>query len=92
MAQKKIFDHNEESNNQSALVENIQEQTDLISNEPQHQQIKLILVASPEAVRSAILHFHLIGEAEVSDWSRTIPSPSNPEEVMSILYRKIAVQ
>ena len=92
MPYNKDFGANEENNNQKPLPENTQEQADLTANEPQHQQIKLILVGSPEAVRSAILHFHSIGEAQVDDWSRTIPSPSNPEEVMSILFRKITVE
>ena len=92
MTHKKDFGANEENNNQTPLEENIQKQADLTANEPQNQQLKIMLVGSPEVVKSAIHHFYLIGEAEVNDWSRFQKSPSNPEEVMSILFRKITVQ
>ena len=92
MAHNKDFDANKENNNQPQSAENIEEQTDLIGNEPQRQTLKIMLIGSREVVRSAIMHFHLTGQADVGDWSRLEPNPSNPEEMMSILVRRITVQ
>ena len=93
MTQRKDFDTNEERINQPAsLEENIQEQTNLITNEPQRQKFKVMLFGSPEVINSAIHYFHLIRYAEVGDWSPLEPNPSNPEEMMSILVRYIMVQ
>ena len=81
MAYERDFGANEKTIDQKSLPENTKEQT-----------LKIMLVGSPEAVKSGIRHFYLKGEAQVSDWSRFLPSPSDPdEEVMSILFRKITV-
>ena len=92
MTHKKDFAANEEDNNQTPLEDDNQEQAELSTNEPQRQQLKIMLVGSPEVVRSAIHYFYLKDEAEVADWSPFQKSPSNPEEVISILYRKMTVQ
>ena len=92
MAQKKDFRSNEENNNQTPLAENIQEQTDLIGNEPQRQQLKHLLIGSREAVNSTIRHYLLTGQAQVGDWSPLQPCPHSPGEMMSILIRHITVQ
>ena len=82
MTYEKDFGANKETINRTSLAENTKDQI-----------LKIMLVGSPEAVTSGIRHFYLTGEAEVSDWSRFLPSPSNPDdEVMSILFRKITVQ
>ena len=82
MTYDKDFGANEERINQESLPENAKEET-----------LKVMLVGSPEAVKSGIRYFYLKHEAEVSDWSRFLPNPSNPDqEVMSILYCKITVQ
>ena len=92
MTYKKDFHLNEENNNQAALAENIQEQADVIANEPQRQQIKHLLVGSAEAVESTIRHYLLTGQAQVGEWSPLQPCPHSPGEMMSILIRHITVQ
>ena len=93
MTHKKEFDAIEQAIRQAELEQNISEQDDSTVNEPQRQKLKLVLIGSSEAVRGAIHNFHLTGHAEVGDWSRFLPSPTNnPEEVMSILIRKVTVQ
>ena len=92
MPQKNDFGANEEAIYQERLEENISEQADLTANEPQREQLKIMLVGSAKVVTSAIHYFHLEGYAEVGDWSRSIPSPNNPEEIMRILTRKFTVQ
>ena len=96
MTQKRYFDAIEEAINQVELEKNISgetpEQSDSIANEPQRRKLKLLMIGTPEVVQSAIYHFHLTGHSEVGDWSRFLPSPSDPEEVMSILVRKVTVQ
>ena len=92
MTHNKNFDANEETNNQTPSAENIQDQADLTANEPQRQILKIMLVGSREVVRSAIMHFHLTRQADVGDWSRLEPNPNNPEEMISILIRKITVE
>ena len=82
----------EETTNQTSLAQSIQEQTDLIANEPQREQVKLMVIGSPEAVRRTIYHFHLTGYAEVGDWSPLQQFPNNPEEKMSILVRHIMIK
>ena len=92
MTYNKGFGANEETTNQTSLAQSIQEQTDLIANEPQRQDLKLMLVGSPEAVRSGIHYFHVTGHAETGEWSPLQHCPNNQEEMMSILIRKITVQ
>ena len=92
MTHKKDFGPNEQAILRSALEQNAQKQTHLILEGTERQLLKIILLGSPEVVRSGILHFYVIGEAEVSDWSQMTPHPSNSEEVMTILSRKIRVQ
>ena len=91
MTHKKDFSPNEEVTNQSPLEENVQKQPDLSADEPKRQILKIVLVGSPEVVRGAILYSYLTGQVEVGDWSRMTPHPSNPEEVMSMLSRKVRV-
>ena len=92
MTHKKDFDPNEQIINQTPLIQKVQKQTDLILEEPKRQILKIVLVGSPEVVRSGILHFYVIGEAEVGDWSQVTPHPSNPDEVMTLMSRKIRIQ
>ena len=93
MTQETNFDAIKNAINEALLQVDILEEADLTADEPQRQKLKLVLIGSPEVVQSAIHHFHLIGYAEVGDWSRFLPSPTdNPEEVMSILIRKVTVQ
>ena len=91
MTHKTDFGANEQTINQSQLEQNAQKQTDLTLEGTERQLLKIILVGSPEVVRSGILHFYVIGEAEVGDWSQMTPHPSNPDEVMTISSRKIRV-
>ncbi len=58
--------------------------------EPKKEQIKHILMGPPKAVSSTINHLHVIGYANVGDWSQLLPT-ANPDEVMSILIRQILV-
>ena len=92
MTYENDFDANGETINQKPLAENIQEQADLSTNEPKRQKLKLMLIGSPEAVESAIYHFHLTGHAEIGEWSPLQECPNNPEEKMSILVRYITVE
>ena len=75
---------------------NIQEQIDLTANQPANESkrhtLKHILMGSPEAVKSAIYYYELKGQADIAHWSPLQPNPGNPEEVMSILVRKITVR
>ena len=82
MTHKKDFDINEETIERATLT----------LEGTERQILKIILVGSPEVVRSGILHFYVIGEAEVGDWSQVTPHPSNPDEVMTLMSRKIRVQ
>ena len=92
MTQKTILSLIAEKINQVQSEENIQEQGDLIANQAKRQPIKHLLIGSPQLVTSTIHCLHLVGYAEVGDWSPFSPNPDNPEEVISILVRKITVQ
>ena len=92
MPHKKDFDSNEERINQTPLNEKTEKPADLSANEPQRKELKVMLIGSREVVRSAIYHLHVTRQAEVGDWSRLEPNPNNPEEMVSILIRKITVQ
>ncbi|ALF52530.1 hypothetical protein ACX27_06210 [Nostoc piscinale CENA21] len=58
---------------------------------PHREPIKHLLIGSPKAVTSTIHHLHLLGYANVADWSPLLPT-DNPDEVMSILTRQILMQ
>ena len=52
----------------------------------------VLLIGSPQLVKSTIHYLHLVNYAEVGDWSRFLASPNNPEEVMSMLVRYLKVE
>ena len=87
MAYKKEFGANKETINQTLLARNTQEQ----ANEPQRQKIKLVLIGSSEVIKTTIHHFLVTGQAEAGDWSRIVPCPSSPGEMMSILVCYITI-
>ncbi|MCF4966768.1 hypothetical protein [Nostoc sp. CMAA1605] len=58
---------------------------------PQREPMKHLLIGSPKAVNSTIHHLHMLGYANVCDWSPLLPT-ENPGEVMSILTRQILMQ
>ena len=60
--------------------------------ETQREPIKHLLIDSPKSVKGIIHYFYAIVYAEVGDWSPFSPCANNPDEVMSILVRKIKVQ
>ena len=60
-------------------------------NEPQRQRLRHLLIGSREVVTRTIYYLHLIGYAEVGDWSPLQPNPKNTKEVISILIRYIRV-
>ena len=94
MPQNKDFGANQKTTNQERFEENTPEQTDLTANEPQREQLKIMLVGSGSAkvVTSAIHYSHLKGYAQLGDWSRSIPNPNNPEEIIRILTCKVTLQ
>ncbi|BAZ51531.1 hypothetical protein NIES4103_41880 [Nostoc sp. NIES-4103] len=57
---------------------------------PTREPIKHLLIGSPKAVTGTIHYLHIIGYANVGDWSQLI-STGNGDEVMSILIRQILV-
>ncbi|BAY79629.1 hypothetical protein NIES25_61140 (plasmid) [Nostoc linckia NIES-25] len=57
---------------------------------PKREQIKHLLIGSPKGVTSTINRLHLLGYANVGDWSQLLPT-ANPDEVMSILIRHILI-
>lgn len=62
--------------------------SELLLKEP----IKHLLIGSPKAITSTQRYLHQLGYAQMDDWSPLLPSPSNPQEVMSILVKQILVQ
>ena len=90
--QNNDFDTIQQAIYQASLEGDIPQQTEQTANQPQRQTVKLLLIGSPEVVTSIIHHLQLIGYAEVGEWSRSLPFPSSPDEVMRILLRKITVQ
>ncbi|MBD2455336.1 hypothetical protein H6G80_14755 [Nostoc sp. FACHB-87] len=58
---------------------------------PQREPIKHVLIGSVQAVTRTIQHLHIIGYANVNDWSVPQPTP-NSDEVMSILIRQILIR
>ncbi|MFN6563169.1 MAG: hypothetical protein RMY28_025710 [Nostoc sp. ChiSLP01] len=57
---------------------------------PKREQIKHLLIGSPKGITSTINRLHLLGYANVGDWSQLLPT-ANPNEVMSILIRHILI-
>ncbi|MBW4675627.1 MAG: hypothetical protein KME52_16855 [Desmonostoc geniculatum HA4340-LM1] len=55
---------------------------------PKREPVKHLLIGSPNAVTNTINRLHVIGYANVGDWSQLLPT-ANPDEVMSILIRQI---
>ncbi len=62
-----------------------------LSNKPESEKIKHILIGSSKAVIATIRVLHQLGYADIGDWSPLLPT-NNPSEVMSILIRTIIVQ
>ncbi|QLE44542.1 hypothetical protein FD723_31770 [Nostoc sp. C052] len=58
---------------------------------PRRERIKHLLIGSPKAVTSTIHLLHVLGYANVGDWSPLLPT-DNSNEVMSILTRQILTQ
>ncbi|NEO47393.1 MAG: hypothetical protein F6K55_26010 [Moorea sp. SIO4A3] len=52
------------------------------------EQIKHILIGSPQAVRNTISTLYALGYGQVNDWSTPQPT-ENPGEVISILIRYV---
>ena len=63
----------------------------IISQHPEPEKIKHILIGSKEAVISTIETLHQLGYANVRDWTPLLPT-SNPGEVTSVLLRSIILQ
>ncbi|NJO65160.1 MAG: hypothetical protein HC836_45740 [Richelia sp. RM2_1_2] len=63
----------------------------IISQHPETEKIKHILIGSKEAVIATIEVLHQLGYANVRDWTPLLPT-SNPGEVTSVLVRSIKAQ
>ena len=63
----------------------------IISQTPEPEKIKHILIGSKEAVIATIEDLHQLGYANICDWTPLLPT-SNPGEVTSVLVRSIKVQ
>ena len=63
----------------------------IISQHPEPEKIKHILIGSKEAVISTIETLHQLGYANIRDWTPLLPT-SNPGEVTSVLVRSIKAQ
>ena len=63
----------------------------IISQHPEPEKIKHILIGSKEAVITTIEVLHQLGYANTRDWTPLLPT-SNPGEVTSVLIRSIKVQ
>jgi hypothetical protein len=62
----------------------------IISEIPEREKIKHILIGSSKAVIGTIRVLHQLGYADVGDWSPLLPT-ENSGEVMSVLIRSITV-
>lgn len=60
------------------------------STRPNRVPLKLLLISSPEVVKSEIRRLYCLGYAKVDEWSPLQPT-NNPGEVMSVLRRQILV-
>ncbi len=95
ISQKTVFGTNQQTIDFAKLEESVKPEEikpEENIDELQRQQLKHLLIGSPKVVNSTIHYLQLIGYAQVGDWSPLLPSPSNPDEVMSILVRSIKVQ
>ena len=63
----------------------------IISQHPEPEKIKHILIGSKEAVITTIEVLHQLGYADIRDWTPLLPT-SNPGEVTSVLVRSIKAQ
>jgi hypothetical protein len=63
----------------------------IISEIPEREKIKHMLIGSSKAVMGTIRVLHQLGYADVGDWSPLLPT-ENSGEVMSVLTRSITVQ
>ena len=63
----------------------------IISQPPEPEKIKHILIGSKEAVIATIGTLNQLGYANIRDWTPLLPT-SNPGEVTSVLIRSIKVQ
>ena len=54
---------------------------------PGQEQMRVLLISSPNWVRETIHDLHARGFANVKDWSSLLPG-ANPDEVVSILTRR----
>jgi len=54
---------------------------------PGQEQIRVLLISSPNWVRETIHDLHARGFANANDWSSLLPG-ANPGEVVSILTRR----
>jgi hypothetical protein len=48
---------------------------------------RILVISIPAAVNTTIYTLHNLGFADVIQWSRLLPAPNHPGEVMSILTR-----
>jgi hypothetical protein len=62
----------------------------IISQTPEPEKIKHILIGSKEAVIATIEALNQLGYANVRDWTPLLPT-SNPGEVTSVLVRSITL-
>ena len=88
---KNVLGATEKTLNQAQLEKKIQEQAELIEKGIKPEPIEHRLTGSREVVTRTIYYLHLIGYAEVGDWSPLQPNPKNTKEVISILVRYIRV-
>ena len=77
-----------EASNQEILISHSQP---IISQHPEPEKIKHILIGSKEAVIATIEVLDKLGYANVRDWTPLLPT-SNPAEVTSVLIRSIKAQ
>ncbi|GET44191.1 hypothetical protein [Microseira wollei] len=54
---------------------------------PGRVPLRILVISIPAAVNNTIYTLHHLGFADVSQWSRLLPAPNHPGEVMSILTR-----
>lgn len=58
---------------------------------PIGEHLKVILVSSPQVVKSTIRTLYTLGFAQVTEWSPLQPT-RNPNEVMSVLSRNVIIK
>ncbi|MBV6623223.1 MAG: hypothetical protein KI793_09865 [Rivularia sp. (in: Bacteria)] len=77
-----------DANNQEKAIVSPQP---IMSQHPEPEKIKHILIGSKEAVIATIEALNQLGYANIHDWTPLLPT-SNPGEVTSVLVRSIKVQ